>query len=237
MIEEQYTSGRYLTNNPTWDSEDAPWKSAQLYNMLRRHGLINRKSVSEVGCGSGQILFNLSKMLDSDVKYFGYDISPQAIEIANKHKSIIENTKKDNFSFKQISVPDKKSDILICADVFEHISDEFTFLSKIKDAGEYKIFNIPLDLSVQSIIRESTILAQRKRVGHINYYTKNLALETLIDTGYTIIDFEYAPWYKHYKANSITTKIINFFRTILMCFSPDFCIKFLGGASLIVLTK
>jgi SAM-dependent methyltransferase len=226
-----------LTNNPTWDSEDAPWKSAQLYDMLLKHNLINKKTISEVGCGSGQILFNLSKFLNKDVNYFGYDISPQAIEIARKNKSEMKDDIKDNFSFKQISVPDKKSDILICADVFEHISDEFTFLSKIKDAGEYKIFNIPLDLSVQSIIRESTILTQRKRVGHINYYTKNLALETLLDTGYTIIDFQYAPWYKHYKANSITTKIINFLRTILIGFAPDLCIKFLGGASLIVLAK
>ena len=30
-IEQMYTTGEYLKNNPTWDSGDAVWKSAQLY--------------------------------------------------------------------------------------------------------------------------------------------------------------------------------------------------------------
>lgn len=231
-IEDMYISGEYLANNPSWDSEDAVWKSEQLYGMLDRHNLLNKNIISEVGCGSGEIIFNISKKLNADTKYFGYDISPQAIEMANKNEN-----KKDNFNFKLLSVPDEKSDILICADVFEHISDEFNFLTNIREMGEYKIFNIPLDLSVQSIIRENTILSQRKRVGHINYYTKNLALETLKDTGYHIVDYKYGTWYKHYAADSTATKAVNILRDILMPISPDLCVKWLGGSSLIVLAK
>lgn len=241
--EEMYTSGEYLANNPEWDSSDAVWKSDQLYSMLKKHNLTHEKIISEVGCGSGEILFNISKKLNSDAEYFGYDISPQAIDMANKNKLMIDNNKNlsenlsSKFEFKMLSVPDKKSSILICADVFEHISDEFNFLNNIKEMGEYKIFNIPLDLSVQSVIRESTILAQRKRVGHINYYTKSLALETLKDTGYEIVDSTYGTWYKHYKAEGIVTKIVNILRNILMPMCPDVCVKWLGGSSLIVLAK
>lgn len=231
--EEMYTSGEYLENNPDWDSSDAEWKSAQLYDMLEKNNITNKKIISEVGCGSGEILFNLANKLESkEVKYFGYDISPQAIDMANENEN-----KKDNFIFKLLSVPDTKSDILVCADVFEHISDEFNFLTNIREMGEYKIFNIPLDLSVQSIIRESIILAQRKRVGHINYYTKSLALETLKDTGYEVIDSNYGTWYKHYKAEGVVTKMVNIFRNILMPVCPDVCVKWLGGSSLIVLAK
>lgn len=230
--EDMYINGEYLVNNPEWDSSDAVWKSDQIFKILKKNNLTDRNIISEVGCGSGEILFNISKKFPKDTKYFGYDISPQAIEMANKNEN-----KKDNFSFKLLSIPSVKSDILICADVFEHISDEFNFLVNIKEMGEYKIFNIPLDLSVQSIIRESTIMAQRKRVGHINYYTKSLALETLKDTGYEIIDSTYGTWYKHYKAEGIVTKVVNIFRNILMPIFPDLCVKWLGGSSLIVFAK
>jgi SAM-dependent methyltransferase len=230
--EDMYITGEYLENNPDWDSADSEWKAKQIYAMCKKHKILDLRSVSEVGCGSGEILFNISKNFDKDTKYFGYDISPQAIEMANKNES-----KKENFNFKMLSVPDIKSDVLICADVFEHISDEFNFLTNIREMGEYKIFNIPLDLSVQSIIREDTILSQRKRVGHINYYTKSLALETLKDTGYHIVDHKYGTWYKHYKAEGVVTKIVNIFRDVLMPINPDLCVKWLGGSSLIVLAK
>lgn len=31
-----YTGGEYLKNNPSWDSEDAPWKAEQLFNLFTR---------------------------------------------------------------------------------------------------------------------------------------------------------------------------------------------------------
>jgi hypothetical protein len=235
-VEEMYTSGEYLKNNPSWDGEDAVWKSAQLYDLLRKHNLTHKKSVSEVGCGGGEILLNISRSLDDDAKFMGYDISPQAIEMANENLSK-QNQEKGKFTFKLMSIPDEKSDILICADVFEHISDEFNFLIDIKAFGEYKIFNIPLDLSVQSIIRENVILTQRKRVGHINYYTKELALATLRDTGYHVMDSGYGSWYKHYPADSIVTKVVNVLRDIWMPIDSDSCVKWLGGSSLLVLAK
>lgn len=238
-MEEMYTSGEYLKNNPTWDSGDAVWKSTQLYDLLRKHNLTHKKNISEVGCGSGEILINISKSLDDDATFVGYDISPQAIEMANQNK-VKQDKEKDNaskFTFKLMSIPDEKSDILICADVFEHISDEFKFLMDIKTFGEYKIFNIPLDLSVQSIIRENVILTQRKRVGHINYYTKELALATLRDTGYHVIDSGYGSWYKHYPTDSIVTKVVNVLRDIWMTIDSDSCVKWLGGSSLLVLAK
>ena len=231
-----YTDGEYLKNNPTWDSEDAPWKAGQLFELFRKSDIEiqNIRTISEVGCGSGEVLGNFSKLMSGkNIKYMGYDLSPDAIKIAEKNKSKYTN----NFEFNVMSVPDQKSELLICADVFEHIEDEFTFLRNIKDKSEYFLFNIPLDLSVQSMMREHVILAQRKRVGHVNYYTKNLALEILKDTGYEIISYEYASWYKMYPSKSISTKISNILRDIFMKINPELCVQYLGGASLVVLAK
>lgn len=230
-----YTNGEYLANNPTWDVEDSEWKASQLFALFKKNDIKDLKVVSEVGCGSGEVLYNFSKSLNNkDIKYYGFDISPQAIELA-------ERIKKDkqliNFNYKISSEPDVKSDLILCVDVFEHIDDEFSFLKSIKDKSDYFLFNIPLDLSLQSLIRENTILSQRKRVGHINYYTKNLAIEILKDCSYEIIDYKYAEWFRFYKPDSISTRIINILRKILMKISPNLCVKLLGGSSLMVLAK
>lgn len=231
-----YTDGEYLKNNPSWDSEDAPWKAGQLFELFRKSDIEiqNIRTISEVGCGSGEVLGNFSKLMSGkNIKYMGYDLSPDAIKIAEKNKSKYTN----NFEFKVMSVPDQKSELLICADVFEHIEDPFTFLRDIKGKSEYFLFNIPLDLSVQSMMREHVILAQRKRVGHVNYYTKNLALETLKDTGYEIMGYEYGSWYKMYPSKNISTKISNILRDIFMKINPSVCVQYLGGSSLVVLAK
>ena len=231
-----YTDGEYLKNNPTWDSEDAPWKAKQLFSLVSKNikNFKDFKKISEVGCGSGEVLVNFSKLVNSpDVKYFGYDLSPDAIKIAEGNKSFNKN----NFEYKVLSIPDNFSSLTICADVFEHIEDPFSFLRDLKKTSEYFVFNIPLDLSVQSMMREHVILAQRKRVGHVNYYTKNLALETLRDTGYEIADYAYGKWYKHVPSSGLSTKIISMFRNILMPICPEICVQYLGGSSLIVLAK
>ena len=236
---EFYTNGQYLDNNPTWDAADAVWKAEHFIQLIKKHNLLNSKTVSEVGCGSGLILLNMTGSFNRDANFYGYDISPDAIKIANENKAAykLKNSIDFNCEFSIASIPTKHSEVLICADVFEHVENPLEFLRNIKEKSDYTIFNIPLDLSIQSLCRESTILAQRKRVGHINYYTRELALATLRDTGYEIVEEIYAPWYKHYTAESVTTKVINIMRNILMKTSPHLCVKFLGGSSLVVLAR
>ena len=82
-------------------------------------------------------------------------------------------------------------DVVMAIDVFEHVEDYFGFLRKLKKKGVYKVFHIPLDLSVQAILRGAPILKLRRSVGHINYFTKETALATLADTGYEVVDFIY----------------------------------------------
>jgi hypothetical protein len=76
-------------------------------------------------------------------------------------------------------------------DVFEHVEDYVGFLKRLRVKAEYKIFHIPLDMSVMSVMRMTPILNARDKVGHLHYFCKETALATLNDTGYQIIDWFY----------------------------------------------
>ena len=39
-------------------------------------------------------------------------------------------------------------DLIICADVFEHVEDYYGFLEKISKKAKYILFNIPLDINL-----------------------------------------------------------------------------------------
>ena len=80
--------------------------------------------------------------------------------------------------------------MLLIIDVLEHIEDFFSFLRGIREKGDYKIFHIPLDLSVQGLLR-GVPMQVRREVGHIHYFTKETALESLREAGYHVLDFFY----------------------------------------------
>ena len=47
--------------------------------------------------------------------------------------------------------PDK-CDVLVMADVFEHVEDYIDFIISCKDKSDYIVFHIPLDISIESIL-------------------------------------------------------------------------------------
>ena len=68
----------------TWNSEDSSWKSGQIMQIIKSNG-IQPKTITEIGCGAGQILEELSKQpYLKGCEFEGYDISPQAIELCKK---------------------------------------------------------------------------------------------------------------------------------------------------------
>ena len=178
-----YQSGEYLQHNTTWHAEDSPWKAGNIIKMIKKNR-IQLDSICEIGCGAGEILNQLYNKLDKNISYYGYDISPQAIELAKSREN-----DHINFSLKDLFEEDNSIhfDLVMAIDVFEHVEDYFGFLKKMKTRGEYKIFHIPLDININAIVQDKFMLG-RKTVGHIHYFTKETALASLEDTGYQIID-------------------------------------------------
>ncbi len=229
---EIYEDGTYLANNPSWHEEDSPWKSRQIRNIIERNSL-NPKSICEVGCGAGEILNQLSLQFDGNVRFIGYEVSPQAFELCKKKS-------KDNLLFKLqdlLKDNDDYFDIVMAIDVFEHVEDYFGFLRKVREKAEYKIFHIPLDLSVQTVLRSSPIIKGRKSVGHIHYFTKETALETLMDTGYEVIDYFYTGGSLELPNRGWKANLLKIPRKLAFSVNEDLAVRLLGGYSLMVLAK
>jgi len=223
-------NGEYLKNNPTWHVEDSPWKASQIIKILNRNP-INPKSIAEIGCGAGEILNQLHMSMPNDVSFTGYDISSDAIRLTKARE-------KERLEFKHENFLESNScfDLLLMIDVFEHVDDYLGFLTISKNKAKNTIFHIPLDISVQAILRNK-LMAERNSCGHLHYFMKETALATLVDSGYEIVDFFYTAVSLDLPRKTLKSKIAFLPRKILFKANKDFAAKMLGGFSLLVLTK
>lgn len=180
-----YTSGDYLTKNPTWHADESPWKAKYVLQMMRRNHIAT-KTVCDIGCGAGEVLRLLQASIDPDCLFWGYDISPQALELAQKKAN-------ERLHFKLADIrqeEDSHFDLILLMDVIEHMEDYFSFLREIRPKSPYKILQLPLDISVQEVFLNN-LVRFRGNYGHLHYFTKDLALQMLQDVGYEVIDYLY----------------------------------------------
>lgn len=228
MIRETYTEGDYLTKNPTWHTEDSPWKAEQIVRMMRRNRL-TPKTICEVGCGAGEILRQLQQRLDKDCLFWGYEISPQAFALCKQRAN-----ERLRFELKDI-LQDKDAffDLIVLIDLIEHLEDYFSFLRGVKPKSVFKILHIPLDLSVQMVLRGSPIMRTRESVGHLHYFTKEIALAILRDVGYEVLDW----FYVELPLKSVNRYIAYAPRRLFFAIHEDLAVQIMGGYSLMVLAQ
>jgi SAM-dependent methyltransferase len=232
---EIYADGEYLRKTKTWHTEDSPWKAEQIALFVSKHGL-RPKTLVETGCGAGKILEELAKHPQFDsVTMRGYDISPQAIEICKQ-----VNVKNIEFLCCDLLADGNSEhfDMLLAIDVFEHVPDYMGFLQKCKVKADYKVYHIPLDLHVSSLLR-NRLMAARQSVGHLHYFSAETALATLRDTGHEVVDYTYtngaAGLFKQHP--SVRRAVANGPRWLFSRFSVPMTARLFGGYSLLVLTK
>lgn len=232
MAGELYTSGEYLERNPDWHVEESPWKAKQVLRMLGQNHLEPR-SVCEVGCGAGEILKQLQDNLNEDAEFWGYDISPQAFELARKrenerlHFKLADITQEENASF----------ELILVMDVIEHLEDYFSFLREIKPKARYKILHIPLDLSVQTVFRRNGLMHVREAYGHIHYFTRDLVLQMLKDVHYDVLDYFYTASSIEIPTQEFARKLLKIPRKLSYAVHRDLTARILGGFRLLVLAS
>jgi hypothetical protein len=121
-------------------------------------------------------------------------------------------------------------------DVFEHVEDYIGLIRSVRSKARQKLFHIPLDLSVQAVLRENGLLRRRDHHAHLHYFTKETALRTLTDVGYTIVDWFYTPRCIEL-GDLLVQKIVRIPRRLCFAGFPDLTVRVLGGYSLMVLAE
>jgi SAM-dependent methyltransferase len=244
-----YQDGTYLAQHPTWDEEDSEWKAGQLLNILERNR-IEFSSFVDIGCGAGRVIHELSRRYPSAI-FHGYDVSPHAIELARRYEtSNVRFFNRDVFEDRAITDRDKddrsaprceslqesaRYDVAAAIDVFEHVEDYLGFLRKLRGICRWCLFHIPLDISVQAILRDLP-MNNRRTAGHLHYFMKETALATLEHAGYEVLDYCYTPGGLAL-ARSLRAKLAAIPRMVLFKIHPDWCVKILGGYTLLVLAR
>ena len=230
MPDDIYTNGTYLHGHPTWHSEDSPWKAGQILRMIER-GNLRPRTLCEVGCGAGEVLRQLQLRMGKECRFYGYEVSPQAFQLcqAKANERLV-------FHLGDLSRAEAHFDLLLVIDVIEHIDDYLGFLRGIKSKSVYKIFHIPLDLSVQGILR-NVPGKRRAEIGHLHYFTKATALQSLRDCGYEVLDHFYTPGSMELPHMPLRTHIANLPRRFFFPLHRDITALVFGGYSLLVLAR
>lgn len=226
-----YMDGRYVKKNPTWFVEESPFKLQQILRMLEKNHLKPR-TVCEVGCGAGEVLKLLQERMDSHCRFYGYDISPQALEMCQRRTN-------ERLQFKLADVTQEEGaffDLMLVLDVVEHVEDYLGLLAKIRSKSDLKIFHFPLDLSVQAVLRRRGLLKRRELYGHIQYFTKETAIETLKDVGYEVLDYFYTPRCIEL-GKEVLQKVARLPRRVCFAMNQDLAARILGGYSLLLLAR
>ena len=226
-----YVDGEYIKKNPLYHVEDSPWKAQQILKMLNRHNL-QIASVCEVGCGAGEVIRQLQLLVPGEIAFNGYEISPEAFNLCRQR----ENQRLHFYCEDLLSITTQCFDLLLCMDVVEHVEDYIGFLKRLRQRAKYKIFHIPLDISVQTVLRCTPILQGRATVGHLHYFTKETALLTIQDAGYEVVDHFYTPSGVD-QGKTMKSKLTRMPRIAFSHIAPDYAVRLLGGYSLLVLAK
>ena len=228
---ERYFDGAYLAHNPTWHAEHSPTKARWIDDILRRNQL-EPKTIAEVGCGSGEILVELSERRPN-ARFTGFEISPQAYAICSPKAA-------NGLDFRLADLLEtdaERFDLLLAIDVFEHVPDYMGFLKALKGKAEHVIFHIPLDLSVQALLRGTSYPVLREQTGHLHYFHKYTALATLRDCGYEVVDWNYTRSSQELPGKSLKTKVANLPRKLMQTVSEDMSARLFGGYSLLALAR
>jgi Methyltransferase domain len=228
---EIYKDGTYFEKNNTWHVEESPFKAKYILELLSRN-LLAPQTICEVGCGAGEVLKQLQSKMSANCEFWGFDISPQAYELS-KHRA------NSRLHFRMTDFAAEITpcfDLMLVLDVVEHLEDYYSFLRQIRPRARYKLFHFPLDISAQAVVRKNGMIKRRLDHAHLHYFTKELALQVLLDTGYEIVDWLYAP-----RSNEIGPRLIQKLfrlpRSVFYSLHHDFAVRVLGGYSLMALLK
>jgi len=109
-------------------------------------------------------------------------------------------------------------------------------LRQMKAKAQYKIFHIPLDISLQTVLRKEGLLKRRFLHDHLHFFSKETALQAVQDAGYEVLDHFYTPRATEL-GNALSQRLLRLPRKLCFAVHNDLTVRMLGGYSLLVLAR
>jgi SAM-dependent methyltransferase len=223
-----YADGSYLGKNPDWHRLRSDWKASQFARLWYEWGLAPA-TVCEVGCGAGGILHALSAQFPT-TRFTGYEISPDAFALCEPTQRIV-------FRLEDFLETEDTFDLVLLADVVEHVEDYLGFLRAIRPRGQWKMMLIPLDVSAQTVLRRGRMSSIRDQVGHLHFFTKEIVVDALASISYEIVSWRYVPSALEAPDLPLRARIARWPRRAVAAVDQDLAANLLGGFSLLVLAR
>jgi ubiquinone/menaquinone biosynthesis C-methylase UbiE len=229
-IAEKYISDEYLSENPEWHEEDAPWKAAHITAILDRNRIVPG-SICDVGCGTGAIIELLSQHYPQAAAE-GFEIAPHAYAMCIKRRSAnLTFTMADAFQ------SGKHFDLCMAIDVIEHVENPFAFLRSMKNVARWHVLHIPLDMNALAVGRGWVLPEARRKLGHIHYFSRESAIALLAEAGLEVVDSFYTAWAIDQSHKTWKKRLAAWPRRIAFAFAPHATVRLIGGWSLMVLAR
>jgi hypothetical protein len=223
-------SRRGIYENPLAEAQ-GEWKAGLILEMLHRNRIFPSE-LCEVGVLSKHIVASLGRKSGLGVKIQGHEVPLQDLELNDCRADPVLRVFLDHIR----QTHPAPFDVFMALDVMEHIENYHGFLRAVRSMGTYKLFHLPMDLTVQTIIRRTALKKRRDTFLHISYFTKDTIMRVLEDAGYEVLDYSYTPWRIQF-CSELTGKLMKLPRQLLFAISPDTAVRFLGGYSLMILAK
>lgn len=187
-MENRYTDGTYLAQNPSWHQEDAPWKLGHILRALQVARITPVSHVLDAGCGSGDIL-KIWASKAPNVTFTGWDISPQA------HVLALRNAPSNVQFIQGRNIPKDHFDLALAIDVVEHLEDPAAWLTQLARRAPYLVLHVPLDLSLRSRMQPQLLEEEKNSVGHIQFFTAQSLKQFLCEQKFQILSAHYTNKY------------------------------------------
>lgn len=164
------------------------------------------KSIIDIGAGNGSLLQELVSQ-GSDIDVSAVEISESGVEaIAKRNLPQLINV--ERFDGYKINAQDNQFDLGVSVHVLEHVEHERLFLQEAARVSKTLFIEIPLEHTTD--LRKSINMG--RPYGHINYYTKETAVNLIETSGLEIIDIKIFSHDLAYESHVAGNKLKGYFK-------------------------